>query len=274
MAEYLDHTYDWTNEEFVNVFDEVPLWSAAFGLKLFEFVPLRPHLHVLDLGCGAGFPVLDLAQRLGPTCRAYGLDGWHVAMQRARQKIEKWYVGNVGMVGGDAEAIPFAGGTFDLVVSNLGINNFAAPERVLAECARVARSGAHFVITTNLRGHMQPFYDAYAKTLHDLERDDLQAHIDHRMTLEQIAALLDGAGFSVERVEQDTLPLRYLDGTAFLNHHFIQMAFMEAWYEFLPSDAVRDIFLRLEYNLNQQAIRSGELRLDVPMVYIAAEKDS
>ena len=47
-------------------YDELPLWSAPFGLKLLEVVALRPGIVALDIGCGTGFPVLELAQRLGP----------------------------------------------------------------------------------------------------------------------------------------------------------------------------------------------------------------
>jgi arsenite methyltransferase len=276
MTAYLGRTFGWTTPEFVAVFDEAPLWSAVFGKMLFDRAPLRRDVRLLDIGCGAGFPLLDLAQRLGPTCRARGLDGWHAGLQRARQKIAGLHVTNTVLVEGDGAAIPFASSTFDLVVTNLGINNFASPEAVLVECARVTRPGAVLALTTNLRGHMQTFYDIYGQTLRDLGRAELlpalQAHIDHRLTVEAIAELLDRAGFSVFDVHRDSLTLRYLDGSAFFNHAFIQTAFLESWREFLPPSDERAIFERLEANLNAEAAREGELRLVVPMAYIGATR--
>lgn len=35
--------------------------------------------------------------------------------------------------------MPFMSDTFDLIVSNLGINNFADPEACFRECARVLK---------------------------------------------------------------------------------------------------------------------------------------
>ena len=42
--------------------------------RLLKHVPLGRNLRVLDVGCSTGFPLLELAQRLGPTCAVVGLD--------------------------------------------------------------------------------------------------------------------------------------------------------------------------------------------------------
>ena len=68
----------------VALYDEIPLWSAPFGLALLEAVELRPGLVVLDVGCGTGFPLLELAERLGPTARLHGVDPWAAGMETAR----------------------------------------------------------------------------------------------------------------------------------------------------------------------------------------------
>jgi ubiquinone/menaquinone biosynthesis C-methylase UbiE len=51
-------------------------------------VELRTGLTVLDVGCGTGFPLLELAERLGPDARLHGVDPWVPAMElgRARQR--------------------------------------------------------------------------------------------------------------------------------------------------------------------------------------------
>lgn len=43
-----------------SAFDETPLWSAPFGLRLLDRVRMADGLSVLDVGCGAGFPLLEL----------------------------------------------------------------------------------------------------------------------------------------------------------------------------------------------------------------------
>ena len=60
---------DLTDPATVALYDELPIWSAPFGLPLLDAVELRPGLTVLDVGCGTGFPLLELAERLGPGAR-------------------------------------------------------------------------------------------------------------------------------------------------------------------------------------------------------------
>ena len=71
--DYLSYTFK-DNKTTVNTFDEMPLWSASFGLLLLKHVTLKPNLTVLDIGSGAGFPLLELAERLGPSAKLCGID--------------------------------------------------------------------------------------------------------------------------------------------------------------------------------------------------------
>lgn len=49
MAHYLNYTF--TNDaNFISTFDELPLWSAAFGLLLFKHLELKPGITALDNG--------------------------------------------------------------------------------------------------------------------------------------------------------------------------------------------------------------------------------
>jgi len=86
MTEYLSFTFN-DDQAFIDTFDELPLWSAPFGLLLLKHLKLRPGLTVLDIGSGAGFPLMEIAGRLGPSCKCYGLDPWINANNRARRKV-------------------------------------------------------------------------------------------------------------------------------------------------------------------------------------------
>lgn len=81
MRSYLGQKFDSNDPILISIMDELPLWSAPFGLKLLEWVVMKPNMNVLDLGCGTGFPLIELANRLGPSCRLYGLDPWYAALQ-------------------------------------------------------------------------------------------------------------------------------------------------------------------------------------------------
>jgi SAM-dependent methyltransferase len=86
----LESEYDVEDPDVVSVIDDAPLWSAPFGLRLLEVVRMRKNIRALDVGSGLGFPLVELAQRLGPTCKVYGIDPWTPANERARMKVRVW----------------------------------------------------------------------------------------------------------------------------------------------------------------------------------------
>src|ERR1700733_13054518 len=159
--------------EFVSTYDELPLWSAPFGLMLLKHLELKHGTTLLDIGSGSGFPLLELAQRLGSSAQCYGVDPWVNANNRVREKINNYGVTNVQMIDRTAEDLPFGDASISLIVSNLGINNFADPDKVLKECCRVLTTDGKIAITTNLNGHWREFYEQFAATLQNFSRLDL-----------------------------------------------------------------------------------------------------
>lgn len=98
---------------------------------------------VLDLACGAGAMVERLA-REGRT--VIGLD------RSSEELAEALRRGRGPLVLGHASYLPFGDGTFDAVVSSLGIAVVADRPRLLAEVARVLRPGGVFAaLTPSLR---------------------------------------------------------------------------------------------------------------------------
>jgi ubiquinone/menaquinone biosynthesis C-methylase UbiE len=278
MTEYLAFTADWSSADAVAVYDDVSLWSSLAGRLMLDNVPLRAGMRVLDVGCGAGFPLLELAQRLGPNARAVGIDPWRRALGRATFKRRVWDVRHASLVAGDAVALPFREASFDLVVSNLGLNNFDDPAAAVRECARVLRRDARIAITTNLQGHMREFYAEFEAVLRECdmraELSNLEAHVRHRATVDGVRALFADAGLHVCRVVEDHADLRFADGSAFFRHYFIKAAFLGAWRDIMPVDDRARIFGAVERRLNAIAAREGELRLRVPLAYIEAQRAS
>ncbi|MBK6988956.1 MAG: class I SAM-dependent methyltransferase [Bacteroidetes bacterium] len=103
----------------------------------FKACRTKPDLKVVDIGSGAGFPLIELAERLGNSCKLYGIDPWHNANSRAKQKLRNYGLTNVEIIECNAEQIPFKENSIDLIVSNLGINNFDNPSLVFKECQSV-----------------------------------------------------------------------------------------------------------------------------------------
>ena len=153
MTDYLKHKNDFNNPDFAAVFDDLPFWSSRFGQLLFKEIEIRGGLEILDIGCASGFPLFELGSVFGNSCRVTGLDIWREALRRAHQKLRFHGATNVHVVEADGARQPFADAAFDLIVSNLGVNNWSDPRGVLAECFRVAKQDAQLVLTTNVVGH-------------------------------------------------------------------------------------------------------------------------
>jgi arsenite methyltransferase len=266
---------DFTAPDTVAAYDELPLWCALAGLFLLEHLPLPRGATVLDVGCGTGFPLLELAQRLGAGATVHGLDPWGEALQRARFKAKIIGIANATLIRGDGAAMPFPAARFDLVVSNLGINNFADPDAVLAECGRVLKRGGRLALTSNVEGHMAELYALYAEIL--AERGEAEAetalhwHVAHRGTVAGIGERVRRAGLRVARAVQRDFPMRFADGSALLRHYFIRLGFLDGWRSVVTPETEREIFGALEARLNQLAAERGDLTLTVPLAYIEAE---
>ncbi|WP_126555309.1 class I SAM-dependent methyltransferase [Dictyobacter kobayashii] len=276
MPRFLHMTYDLDDPAVISVIDQVSLWSARFGFFLFDHLELRPNLNILDLACGTGFPLFELAQMHGASCQVTGVDIWKSAIERARLKAKAAQCSNVQLVEADATRLPFEDGSFDLIISNLGINNFPAPDAVLAECFRVSKPGARLVLTTNPSGHMTEFYALFRQTLLELQKpvylERLQAHEAHRGSKESLSDQLRAAGFRVGKIRESQFHLRYLDGSAFFTHFLTQIGFLEGWRRVVDQEDEERVFALLENKLNLIAHAAGELRLTVPMLYMEGEK--
>lgn len=267
---------DFNQPDFGDFYDELPLWSAPFGLLLLDRVPVRKGITVLDVGAGTGFLTLELAQRCGPTTTVIAVDPWSAGMKRLRQKVERLGLTNVRLMEQDAAELDLPDASVDLVVSNLGINNFDNVDAVLGTCRRLLRPSGQLLLTTNLTGHMQELYDVYRTLLVDLDLQDrlaaFDAHVAHRGTVESIRQTLMRADFEVAGVTTDSFRLRFADGSALLRHYFIRLGFVSGWKAIVGEDPglLQRVFSELERRLNRAAAEQGELALTVPIACLTA----
>ena len=270
---YTKSPYNLDDENIVSIVDELSLWSAPFGLKLLDTILLKKNISVLDIGFGPGFPIIEVALRLGKSCRIYGIDPWKAATTRAKKKIDIFGLKNVELIDGGAEHIPLPDASIDLIVSNNGINNVKEIEKVFAECSRIARPGAQFVASVNLQETMKEFYQIFEAVLSDLQLSDvipsLHQHIYlKRRPIEELTNLFTDHQFQVFDIKRDSFRFRYADGTSMLNHPFIRYAFMDSWIDLIPSDRVNEVFSEIEIRMNTIAKEEGEWDVTIPFVVI------
>ena len=252
-------------------YDDLPLWSAPFGLTLLDTVKMKSHINVLDIGSGSGFPMLELAERMGKTCMVYGLDPSTDAIEMITAKKQVRGIEFAKIVKGVAEEIPFPDAYFGLIVSNNGLNNVADQAASLAECFRVADEGAQMVLTMNLPHTMVEFYDVFEETLQSLGLQEviagMQAHIEEkRKPVEYLKELILASGFNIRTINVDGFKLKYSDGSAFLDHYFIRNYFLKTWKTLVPESRTEVVFTLIEQKLNETAKEKGEVIMSIPYV--------
>lgn len=141
------------------IFPTGPAWALDLGYprELLERVPagsaesfagvanpfslgvLNPGEQVLDLGSGAGTDSLVAAQMVGPEGRVTGIDMTPEMLAKARAGAAEIGLGNADFVEGEAERLPFADESFDVVISNGVIDLIPDKDAVFAELFRVLR---------------------------------------------------------------------------------------------------------------------------------------
>jgi arsenite methyltransferase len=107
---------------------------------------LAPGERVLDLGCGAGTDTLVAAQMVGAGGRVTGIDMTPEMLAKARAAAAEMGVTNVEFVEGEAERLPFADASFDVVISNGVIDLVPDKDAVFAELYRVLAPGGRMQI--------------------------------------------------------------------------------------------------------------------------------
>jgi len=104
---------------------------------LIEALDLRSTERLLDVATGSGNAALAAARR---GCPVVGLDYVPALLERARRRAEAEGL-EIEFVEGDAEALPFEDGSFDVVSSVFGAMFAPNQEQTATELARVCRSG-------------------------------------------------------------------------------------------------------------------------------------
>jgi SAM-dependent methyltransferase len=128
--------------------------------ELLDSLALRGDERVLDLGCGRGAVLLLAAKRL-TTGKAVGVDLWNKADQSGNapdttlhNAAAEGVADRVEVHTADMTSLPFADGTFDVVVSNVAVHNVptrAGRDGAIDEAVRVLKPGGRLLVA-DLRG--------------------------------------------------------------------------------------------------------------------------
>ena len=117
--------------------DEVSARSAYLAL-----LGIKPGERVLEVGCGSGVVLRDLARRVAPNGLALGLDPSPAFLAIARELADEAELGRwIELREGDARALPFDAGEFDAALAVTALAHIPDGRRAIPELVRVVRPG-------------------------------------------------------------------------------------------------------------------------------------
>jgi ubiquinone/menaquinone biosynthesis C-methylase UbiE len=129
--------------------------KLALTERLLDRIPWRGDERVLDVGCGRGVLTVAAAHRVNRGS-VIGVDVWNrsaLSGNRANSVLENAKIEGVDdkveVREGDARALPFADGTFDIVLSNFVVHELKnRPDRkqMMREMSRVLKPGGHVAL--------------------------------------------------------------------------------------------------------------------------------
>jgi ubiquinone/menaquinone biosynthesis C-methylase UbiE len=112
----------------------------------------RPR-RILDVGCGTGYLLRQLAARTPAAIQLVGIDAAPAMIETAESLAEDR---RLRFETGEAEQLPYPQGTFDLLVSTTSFDHWANQRAGLEECARVLRPGGHLVLADQFSAFLLP----------------------------------------------------------------------------------------------------------------------
>ncbi len=170
-------------------------------LARLEVVRLEPQ-RILDIGCGTGYDVRELARRY-PRASVLGLDIVEIMARRARGKSGWWrrLTGRCAFACGDAERLPFAPTSVDMIVSNLALQ-WCDPRTVFAEARRVLRPGGLLMFTTFGPDTLRELREAWRAA-------DDAPHVHDFIDMHDLGDMLLHAGFADPVMDMEPFTLTY-----------------------------------------------------------------
>lgn len=156
---------------------------------------------VLDVGCGTGNLILSMRERW-PLLRCWGVDLCGEMLEVGKAKLGR-AGGRPPLVQGRAERLPFAEGSFDLVISCNSLHFVPDPAQALSEFRRVLRPGGRLFVTDWCDDYLTCRLCSFLLRLCGKDHGRLLGR-------EELEVFLGASGFSVEGVH--TFKINWLWG--------------------------------------------------------------
>ena len=173
-------------------------------LERLDYIKLQP-LRVLDVGAGTGLSLGGLRQQY-PTAQIYALDIASKMLLQARRKqtwLQRWRR-PLQFITADAEALPLADASVDLLFSNLTLQWCVDLQQAFNEFRRVLKPGGLLMFTT-----FGP--DTLKELRHCWSQVDGYTHVNQFIDMHDIGDALVRSRFAEPVMDMEMISMTYPD---------------------------------------------------------------
>jgi SAM-dependent methyltransferase len=174
---------------------------SSYALLADDVAAMARAEQVVDLACGDGYLLEQLAQRL-PSAELIGVDMSPEELQCARNRA---LLQNVRLVNARAEQLPFDDASVDAVVCHMALMLFDDARPVCEELARVIRPGGSFAAMLGPAPGNSELFKRFGRFLHDAVAAEslpqLKAGDPLTFAEDSLRALFSGDAWSDVRLE-------------------------------------------------------------------------
>ena len=172
----------------------VPAIFAPWAQTLIEVAAVRSGESVLDVACGTGVVARLAASQVGETGRVLGLD-FNAAMLEVARALPPVPGAPVEWCEASALAMPLPDASFDVVLSQQGVQQFADRLAGLREMHRVLRPGGRLAVSVWASIEHSPAFAALA--------DAVERHVGPDAAKNRRATFAFGDASALERLVTD-----------------------------------------------------------------------
>jgi ubiquinone/menaquinone biosynthesis C-methylase UbiE len=182
----------------------VPAIFRPSADRLVDRVGIEPGERVLDVGCGTGIVARTAAAR-GAHAAGVDLNEGMLAVARSAAPEVDWRTG-------DAAALPFDDGTFDVVLSQQALQFMPDPIAALREMRRVLAAGGRMAVVVCRSLDRNAGYEALAAAIERHTNADVGTGARSPFPawgVAELRAMIGDAGFADVHVSIDLAGVRY-----------------------------------------------------------------
>jgi len=188
--------------EFINYLDNATGHFHPVKRLAQSYLRLKPGERVLDVGCGCGGDIREMAISIIPNGYAVGIDVSRSMIEEARQRSAR-FVAPSQFVVADAEALPWASAYFDACLADRIFQHLRSPARALNEMLRVIKTGGRVVVADRDWGMVS--IDAADTTVSSVVLARACAGIHNGWMGRNLNALFDEAGVQDTEIQTKSI---------------------------------------------------------------------